>query len=162
MTELGKRKLPFGHYKVIFNNALKSDETEMECKPLTQEEYTDGWNTVLPRIRKHTPIHHWSVTLAQLPPHLWSKHKLSYEGGKAFYPVIRDNIYYYSINETAHDKDLKILYEELSKGFYADKTIIKELLGKLEGQINSWLILRAKKFMKCIREDRYYADLLNL
>ena len=143
-----KRKLPFGHFKIF----------EIECKPNTQDEFADGWYQVLPLLNSGNPIHHWSVTLAQLPPHLWKKYRKDYEGNKLFYPVIKDNIYYYSINETKYDSILLELYGELSKGLNSDNTKIKELLEKVDGQITGWLITRAKKFLKPDSE-KYNADL---
>lgn len=149
-----RKKLPFGHY--ISKN--ENDGTCYECKPLSQEEYSDGWQTVLPKNSKNNAIHHWSVTLAQLPPYLWKKYKVIYEGNKQYNPVIKDYIYYYSINESKYDSELKELYIELSKGREADKNVIKGLLEKLEGQVNGWLTIRAKNFLKN-KDDRYFVDL---
>jgi len=150
-----KRKLPFGHYKV----------GEFEIKPITQDEFSDGWKAVLPSIKSGNPIHHWSVTLAQLPPHLWCKRRIEYDGNKQNFKVIKDNIYYYSVNKTAHDANLILLYEELMKGELSDNKVIKELLSKLEvnedsskSNISGWLIIRAKKFLAG-KSDKYITDM---
>jgi len=155
--QVKRRKLPFGHYKVL----LKSEEVEV--KPITQDEYADGWNANLPSINSGNPIHHWSVTLAQLPPNLWCKYRIEYEGNKPYSPVIKNNIYYYSVNKTSHDKELVMLYKELAKGFNSDNNVIRELLSKLEvnadstkSNISGWLIIRAKKFLK---NDKYNGDM---
>lgn len=152
-----KRKLPFGHYKVIHS------KEEVEIKPISQEEMAEGWQAVLPTLNSGNPIHHWSVTLAQLPPRLWSKYRIDYEGNNAFCPVIKNNIYYYSINKTSHDDNLILLYKELAKGLSSDNNVIKELLSKLEfnadatkSNISGWLIIRAKKFLK---NDKYNGDM---
>jgi hypothetical protein len=154
-----KAKLPFGHYKVIMNSGKEYsqnvDLSEVVCKPLTQEDYSNGWQTVLPRPRKGRkentlaqPIHHWSVTLAQLPPHLWRKLRTEYnEDGKPFHPVIKDNIYHYSVSASEHDKNLHLLNEELVKECKADKAIVKDLVNKLDG-LNSWLVLRGRRYCK--------------
>jgi hypothetical protein len=154
-----KAKLPFGHYKVIMNSGKEYsqnvDLSEVVCKPLTQEDYSNGWQSVLPRPRKGRkentlaqPIHHWSVTLAQLPPHLWRKLRTEYdEDGKPFHPVIKDNIYHYSVSASEHDKNLHLLNEELVKGCKADKAIVKDLVNKLDG-LNSWLVLRGRRYCK--------------
>ena len=147
-----KRKLPFGHFKIITKSG------EIECKPNTQDEFADGWYQTLPRLSSGNPIHHWSVTLAQLPPHLWKKYRKEYESNKPFYPVIKDNIYYYSVNETKYDTLLLELYGELSKGLNSDNSKIKELLEKVDGQVTGWLITRAKKFLKTDSE-KYCVDL---
>ena len=151
-----KKKLPFGHYKSIqlSLNSGSLIETVVECKPLNQEEYSEGWRVKLPAANAYNPIHHWSVTLAQLPPHLWKKYRKEYDGGKAYFPVIKDNIYYYSINESKYDSDLKLLYVELMNGRFANKEVIKDILTKLDGQVTGWLTIRAKKFLK--QCDEYY------
>jgi hypothetical protein len=153
-----KKKLPFGHYKSI-QLSLKGGtliENLVECKPLNQEEYSEGWQLNLPVANAFNPIHHWSVTLAQLPPHLWKKYRREYDGGKAYFPVIKDNIYYYSINESKYDADLKLLYVELMNGRDANKKVIKDILKKIDGQVNGWLTIRAKKFLK--QCDEYYTS----
>jgi hypothetical protein len=138
----------------ISNEYSQIVDTEVVCKPLTQEDYTNGWQSVLPRPRKgrgHVsaqPIHHWSVTLAQLPPHLWRKLRTDYdEDGKPFHPVIRDNIYHYTVSASEHDNNLHSLNEELMKGRKADKTVVKDLVNKLDS-LNSWLVLRGRRFCK--------------
>lgn len=153
-----KKKLPFGHYKVI-----NSNQDEVEIKPLSQDDFADGWQSVLPRSNSSTPIHHWSVTLAQLPPHLWCKYRIEYEGNKPYSPVIKNDIYYYSVNKTSHDSNLILLYKELVKGSLSDNKVIKDLLSKLEvntdlskSNISGWLINRAKKFLK---NNKYNNDL---
>jgi hypothetical protein len=150
-------KLPFGHYKVnmnCYNDYSQIVDTEVVCKPLTQDDYAHGWQTVLPRPRKGRgnisaqPIHHWSVTLAQLPPHLWRKLRTEYdEDGKPFHPVIRDNIYHYTVSASEHDENLHLLNEEIMKGRKADKTIVKDLVNKLD-TLNSWLVLQGRRFCK--------------
>ncbi len=153
-----KNKLPFGHYKVTHTKVSQQSETsytpegqeEVVCKPLTQDDYANGWQAVLPRPCKHKkqPIHHWSVTLAQLPPHLWCKyHEDVDEDGNAFYPVIRDGIYHYTVTETEHDETLVALRHELQRGYSANKDKVREYVKKLDG-VNGWLVIRAKKFLK--------------
>jgi len=158
-----KNKLPFGHYKVMQTKMAKQSETsytvegqeEMVCKPLSQDDYANGWQAVLPRPGKHNkqPVHHWSVTLAQLPPHLWCKYHYDVdEDGEIFYPVIRDGIYHYTVTETEHDETLKALREELQRGYEANKEKVRKYVKELEG-VNGWLIIRAKKFLKGTLED---------
>jgi hypothetical protein len=156
--KMKKNKLPFGHYKVSLTKVSQQGETsctiegseEVVCKPLTQDDYANGWQAVLPHTSKHSkhPIHHWSVTLAQLPPHLWSKYRIDVdEDGNKFYPVIRDGIYHYTVTETEHDGILVALLQELQRDHKANKEKVREYVKKLDG-VNGWLIIRAKKFLK--------------
>ena len=159
-----KNKLQFGHYKVVVKKNKKQGEFEEEvvvCKPLTQDEITDGWRQVLPTINRTSPIHHWSVTLAQLPPHLWKQYRVSYNDGKKFYPIIKDGIYNYSVNQTNYDLTLVKLYKELKNVKGVDVSTIETYLKELEN-VNGWLINRARKFLTQSREDRYVEDLCDL
>jgi len=152
---LKKRKLPFGHFKVLLN-----ENTEVVIKPLNQDDIAEGWQLALPCVRKGQPVHHWSVSLAQLPPHLWCKYTKEYdEKGKDFYPIIKDRIYYYSVNQTKYDPILKSVYNEMAKGSHADVSLMENLLKELDNQVSGWLITRAKKFVKQSIGNRYYCDL---
>jgi len=158
-TEEHKTKnLPFGHYKVSYSKATNSSEPlynskrgdEVVCKPLTQEDYANSWQSVLPQPNKYNkqPIHHWSVTLGQLPPHLWSKyHNIINKYGKQFNPVIYDNIYYYTVSKTEHDNTLLALRKELQRGYNANRDTVYKYVKELD-YINNWLVIRALKFLK--------------
>jgi hypothetical protein len=158
------KKREFGHYEVIVKKGISEHEKREEkevVKPITQDDIAEGWQANLPMKRKRQPIHHWSVTLAQLPPHLWHKYRLDYdENGKGFYPSIQDGIYRYSVNETKYDLILKQLYTEMMKGYNANSEIIKDLLKSLENQVNGWLIIRARKYVKESIYNRYFNDLI--
>lgn len=150
-----KSKLPFGHYKVKLSKTKEEGSEDVVCKPLTQEDYANGWQAVLPHSSKGNkqPIHHWSVTLAQLPPHLWNSYRVSYdEDGNEFHPVIRDGIYHYTVTDTEHDETLLELRKELQRGYYARHDKVKEYVKKLDG-VNGWLVIRAKKFLKGTLDD---------
>ena len=153
-----KNKLPFGHYKVRYSKLSKQSELsynhegfdEIVCKPISQEDYANSWQVVLPRPCKYykQPIHHWSVTLAQLPPHLWTKYREEVnEDGKKFYPIIRDNIYHYTVTKTENDETLMALRRELQHGYKANRDTVYKYVKKLDG-VNSWLVIRALNFLK--------------
>lgn len=157
-----KAKLPFGHYKVTVlkgsnenNKFLKQSEDVVVCKPLTQEQYADGWRSVLPKPKRgKQPIHHFSISLGLLPPHLWSKlHREYDDDGNDYYPIIKDNIYHYKITESEYDETLVALYHELYRGIHADRSKVKSYLDKLDNVKNSWLVIRARKFLKGTLDD---------
>lgn len=139
-TTTTKRKLPFGHFRVGDNI----------IKPINQIEMAHGWQLKMPNFSKSYPIHHWSVTLAQLPPHLWNSIRIDYKNNKPFIPIIRDGNYFYSVNLTTYDETFKSIYNELLKGYRADNNKLQELLNLLDQETNGWLIIRAKEFMKGI------------
>ena len=148
--------LSFGHYKVELSKCIGTelevsivDTEQVVCKPLTQEEYAHGWQTALPKPYKgRQHVHHWSVTLAQLPPHLWPKFYSDTKGS-----VIKDNNYHYSVTPTEHDKVLKALYVELSLNRCARNQVVREYLEQLKG-INGWIIIRAQQHLN----GHFYRD----
>jgi len=152
------KNLPFGHYKATYSKVSKQSALlcnfegfeEVVCKPLSQEDYANSWQVVLPRPSKYNkqPIHHWSVSLGQLPPHLWSKyHNQVNKYGSKFNSVIYDNIYHYTVSKTDHDNTLVALRKELQRGYNANRNIVYKCVKELDG-INSWLVIRAVKFLK--------------
>jgi hypothetical protein len=119
------KKREFGHYEVIVTKGEKEEKEVV--KPITQDDIAEGWQATLPKMRKRQPIHHWSVTLAQLPPHLWDSIKTDYKNNKSFIPIIREGNYFYSVNQTKYDETFRNIYDELLKGYKSDNDKLKEL-----------------------------------
>jgi hypothetical protein len=139
-------KLQFG----CFNVKVRKDNGTTEnvlCKPLTQAEYADGWQHVLPRRTKKSNIYNWNVTLAQLPPHLWSRcHTNADEDGKLFNNTISDGIYRYNVSTTDYDNEMRCLYNQLGK-LNPDLSQVQYLLNELQDNVSGWLLLRAKQLV---------------
>ena len=153
VKENKRRKLPFGQFKIY------TASEEHIIKPLSQEEIAEGWQLKVPAYQNTQPVHHWSVTLAQLPPHLWEKLSVDYKDGKKYIPIIKDGIYYYSLNSTKYDDNLKSLYYEIQKGYNPNINSIKELLKNINDEVNGWLIMRAKAVVKKPK-NIFFADLV--
>ncbi len=139
--------LKHGQFKV----QLLNQDNELQdfiINPLTQEELADGWNLVLPRETKDSTIHHFSVYLSQLPPHLWSFLKTVYdENGSEHYGTIRDNIYHYSIKSSKYDDLVLKLYKLVMQDFPC-KDAVGKLYSQLEQQrVKGWVMIRAKKYL---------------
>jgi len=155
-TGENKNKLPFGHYRVdlkygetSLNGEFKDSEMKsVVCKPLTQKDYADGWQYVLPKPSKKHPIHHFSVTLANLPPHLWVDLLENYEETGVIFSrnKFKDNIYHYTVSESENDDVLVKLYYELKK-YNPDTVLVKNYLDELGDETSGWLVMRAKKFL---------------
>lgn len=150
-----KRKLPFGHFYVSSGSSVEGEKPFIECGPLTQDELADGWKTVMPKTTivkngEHiykNPIHHWSISLSQLPPHLWRESFIDYDyHGHEYYPVIKNGIYHYSINGSEYDNMIRELYDEIQKPVF-DYVMIKSLVSALEGKVNGWIMVRAKRIL---------------
>lgn len=155
-TGESKNKLPFGHYRVdltygesgIEGSFKETDKKSVVCKPLSQKDYADDWQSVLPNPCKKQPIHHFSVTLANLPPHLWVDILENYEETSQLFTKtkFKDNIYHYTVSESDSDDVLVKLYYELKK-YNPDKILVKNYLDELGDDSSGWLVIRAKKFL---------------
>lgn len=122
----------------------KKENKYNEIKYLTQHELSEGWHQIIPNYSNHKLINHFSVTLAFLPEHLWSK--LHKKGDN--YKVIKDSITRYTIIETNQDQTMYQLYNELKK-YFPNKSLLINFINNLDSsQHNSWLVQRAKYYIK--------------
>jgi len=141
---MATNKLQFGCFNVKLTNTNGSSETVL-CKPLTQSDYADGWQYVLPERTKKSDLHNWNVSLAQLPPHLWNKCRTYYnDEGKECYQKINDNIYVYNVVRTDYDDMMRELHHQLLK-IHPDKNAVRSLVNELKDNVSGWLLLRANK-----------------
>ena len=109
-------------------------------KPLSQVDLANGWRLKLPKKSKKQQVHHYSISLAQLPPYLW--YKINKDK-----PIV-DRIYIYTIQKSEHNDDIILLFNELKKQCI-NKDYIKELYMKLnEKNINGWIMLKALYIIK--------------
>lgn len=135
--EIPKKKP--NHFFILDRKENKYDEV----KYLNQHELSEGWYQVIPNYNNHKLINHYSVTLAFLPEHLWSKlHKLNDS-----YKVIKNGITRYTLIETNQDQTMFELYDEL-KNRSPNKTKLMNYITNLDtSQHNSWLVQRAKYYI---------------
>jgi hypothetical protein len=150
-TKLGNFNINI-NYKNVKGNY---DKLSYEIQKISQEDIADGWTQKLPTKYKKQQLHHFNITLAELPPHLWSKphiknylysNNVDLDENNCF--TIKDNIYSYSINKCQHYEKIYNLYNELHK---PNKNInsIKELyLYCIDNKINGWLINATEKYIE--------------
>jgi nitroreductase len=62
-------------------------------------------------------------------------------------------------NQTKFDDSLKELFDEISIGYRFNKEKVKNVVDSLENQVNGWLIIRAKRMLKCVYNS-YNGDML--
>lgn len=140
--EIPKRK-PNHFY--IFN---KEEKKLQEIKYLSQKELSEGWRQVIHRSNNKKRLNHFSITLCFLPEYLWSLLHKEFKNGDDNYKIIKDGCTRYSIVETNQDDIMINLYNELKKP-YPNNDMLSSYINELdESQHNSWLVLRAKTFMK--------------
>lgn len=138
--------LKHGQFKVKF---LTEDFKEVEhiVNPLTQEEIAEGWQIKMPHAHKDSTIHHFSVYLSQLPPHLWKSLYKTYNEDGEHYRTIHDGIYQYSIKMSKYDSYLQKLYTLLMLQ-YPDIDQVSKLYEHLEKQrVKGWIMIRAKNLI---------------
>jgi hypothetical protein len=131
-----------------FNVKMKSgnEMVNVTVPPLTQHELSDGWRLVLPRQTKKSYVHHFSIYLSQLPPHLWSKLRSS-NMKMENYNTIKDNIYHYTVKKSNSDEALVELYHELMKTT-PNKEVVTSCYSELEeSSVKGWIMLKAKRYM---------------
>jgi hypothetical protein len=141
-----KTKLQFGCYHANLPQADGSVERVL-CKPLSQADYAEGWEVVLPKRKKKSTIYNWNVNLAQLPPYLWNRcHHSVNEEGKYIYTSVRDGIYSYNVTLTEFDGMMRDLYKEIERS-NKNYQRIQELYEQVKQQTSGWLVMRAKKVL---------------
>jgi hypothetical protein len=146
LYKIPKKKL--NHF-ILYNKYNKEYE---EVKYLTQNDLAEGWQQIIPRSNKKNFINHFSITLAHLPRHLWTKLKKNYKKiDNEFtspFKMIKDGLTRYTIIESNQDYLMLDIYEELEK-LYPNIELLQELCEKLDkSQHSSWLVIVAKNYIK--------------
>lgn len=140
--EIPKRK---PNYFYIFN---KKENKYDDVKYLNQTCLAEGYIQIMPTNGIKKLINHFSITLAYLPEHLWCKLKKKYKIEEETYKTIKDGITIYSIVETNQDEIMISLFNEM-KNIIPSSEKIQYYIDELdETQHNSWLVIRAKYFLK--------------
>jgi hypothetical protein len=116
--------------------------------PLSQDDYAEGWNLILPKETKKSTTHHFNIYLSQLPPHLWHALRLEYDEEKnESYSTIYDNIYNYTIKQSKSDADVFKLYNLVIQN-YPNLNKVEHLYKTLEQQrVKGWVMIRAKSLL---------------
>lgn len=125
----------------------KKEQKIEEVKYLSQKELSEGWRQVMPRMHNRKLLNNFSITLCFLPDYLWSSlYKLKNNEGDY---IINDGARTrYTIIETNQDDIMINLYNELKKLHPDNETLLSYINELDESQHNSWLVLRAKTFIK--------------
>ena len=131
------------------NRNYKFKIIEKEFDKLSQEELADEWIQVLPRKFYAKEIHHFNISLAELPHHLWKFLDLYnlFKTDNDNIITINDKIFKYSIQKSEHNVLIYNLYLEL-KSKYKDNNKILELYNYCKtNNIRGWLMIKAKKLL---------------
>lgn len=122
---------------------------EKEFNKLSYEELADGWIQILPRKNTAKEIHHFNISLAELPHHLWKYLDIYtlFNIDNDNIITINDKIFKYSIQKSEHNILIYNLYMEL-KTIYTDNNKILELYNYCKkNNIRGWLMIKAKKLL---------------
>jgi hypothetical protein len=128
----------------IFN---KTEQKLEEVKYLSQKELSEGWRQVMPRMHNRKLLNNFSITLCFLPDYLWSS-LYKFKNNEGDYIINDGARTRYTIIETNQDDIMINLYNELKKVRPDNETLLSYINDLDESQHNSWLVLRAKTFIK--------------
>jgi len=143
MTENKRKK---DHFYVY--DRRKNVSTEVNY--LSQHELAEGWQQNIPRRyfieKKLVSYHHFSVSLAYLPDHLWPKLRRNRKTNQ--YETIKYGVARYTVTKTEQDDIIIRLYNEIHQ-YRPDINILQECINLLEqSQPRSWLVVRANNYIK--------------
>ena len=139
-NNIGKFKV-----KIKYSNGNKY---EQEFAKLSQEELADGWIQVLPRINKINEIHHFNISLAELPPHLWKYLNLtSLLNNDDNIITISDKIFRYSIQKIEHNIIIYNLYLEINSRYGNNNKILELYNYCKNNKIHGWIMIKAKQIL---------------
>jgi hypothetical protein len=137
--------LKHGQFYVYHRNT-DGKKIKQLVNPLSQEEIADGWYQVLPKPKKNSTTHHFSIYLSQLPPHLWNRIWLDEENPDT-YEKIRDKIYTYSVKVSKHDNEIRKMYK-LIRAQYPNLEEISQQFKLLQSaRVKGWVMNRAHNLM---------------
>jgi hypothetical protein len=165
-----------GYFIIPLNIKLVTSKFEkilFQVKNISQEDIADGWQLIIPsKYKKYkinnneqdddnaildkslysNEIHHFNISLSELPPHLWNKpiiKKYLYsddlDENNCF--TIQDKIYIYSINKTEDYEQIYSLYNEFNKIIKNNNYIINLYNYCYEHKIKGWLMIKVNKYI---------------
>ena len=125
----------------------KTENKLEEVKYSSQKDLSEGWRQVMPKMNNKKLLNNFSITLCFLPDYLWSSlYKFKNNDGDY---IINDGARTrYTIIETNQDDIMINLFNELKKLHPNNETLSSYINELDESQHNSWLVLRAKTFIK--------------
>jgi hypothetical protein len=143
--------LKHGQFYVYHKNK-DGERTKVLVNAPTQEDIAEGWSIILPRARKDSTIHHFSVYLSQLPPHLWNRVQVDYTKSDS-YREITDNIYKYSVRMSKHDNEVRRLYSLMQSTCLNMEEITQQFKALQSARVKGWVMIRAHRIMHPPKES---------
>ncbi len=134
------------------------DTKVLTVQMLTQNDYADGWQQVVPRAKTYTKkfvdsegnqqvkqlsnAYRMKVNLAQLPEYLWNRMQYYNENTK----TVNNGYHYYIVEATNVDSEIRELANILKQTALPEfKERVHELLTILkDNDVYGWVVIRAK------------------
>jgi hypothetical protein len=110
--------------------------------PLTQKEIADMWIQVLPKANKNSTIHHFSLYLSQLPPHLWNRLRVD-SINQDLYKKIKDKIYTYTVKISKYDNEIHKMYKLINSKKKNINEIAQQFNMLQNARIKGWIMIIA-------------------
>lgn len=143
--------LKHGQFYVHHKNK-DGEKTKVLVNPPTQEEIAEGWSLILPSAKKDSTIHHFSVYLSQLPPHLWKRVRVDHTKSDS-YCEITDNIYKYSVRMSKHDNEIRRLYSLMQSRYLNIEEITQQFKTLQNSRVKGWVMIQAHRIMHPPKES---------
>jgi hypothetical protein len=130
----------------IYQKNKKNQDNKIIVNPLTQEEIADKWIQVLPKVRKNSTIHHFSLYLSQLPHHLWNQLRVDNMNPDS-YIKIKDRIYTYTVKMSKHDNEIWKLYMLVKSNKQNIDEIAQQFKVLQNARVKGWLMILAHRLI---------------
>ena len=151
--------LKHGQFYVTHRNT-EGKNTKVLVNPLSQEDIAEGWSLVLPRARKNSTTHHFSVYLSQLPPHLWNRVHVDGKNPDTYHEIT-DNIYKYSVKMSKHDNEIKKMKSLVMAQFPDVEQIAQQYKVLQNARVKGWVMTRAHHIMHPPKNSSYFVSEVN-
>lgn len=137
----------------VYNTTLDGKENKILINHPSQEDIAEGWSLVLPRARKDSTIHHFSVYLSQLPPHLWNRVMVDHSKSDSYHEIT-DNIYKYSVRMSKHDNEVRRLYSLMQAKYLNLEEIAQQFKILQSARVKGWVMIKAHRILHPSKESR--------
>lgn len=142
---LGSIKIIMPVYNKINDLNVYSKTYNTNFIPLTQKELYEGWLQLVPKSNKKSTLHHFSISLCELPSNLWLKIK-KFNNTNLY--IIKNGVYEYSIPKTDIDHIIFDLYDEINKTIPNNNIILNYYNLLKPYNLKGWLIYKVENYLE--------------
>ena len=136
-----------GKFKILMKT--KNNKELFEFEKLSQNELAEGWIQKLPKKSKHQPVHHFNISLAELPPYLFKYISIySLLNNNIEFINIKNKIFLYSIEKSDHNLMIYNLYLQLNNKYKNNNKILELYNYCKDNDIYGWIMIKTKEYLE--------------